>query len=107
MTLKKNIENAMLKEGIHYDIRDFDFAEGDIVQLRHTHYLAGKVGRIIGIKVDRKKDRFCYTVQFSDKASVLVNAGSMVFLHRGDLDESEPFSSECDVTDDSEEQKPS
>lgn len=90
--MKKNIENAMLKEGIHFDSRIFDYSVGDIVQIRHTHKLAGKVGRIIGIKVDRKKDRFCYTVQFSDKESVLVNAGSMVFLHHD----------EDHITDDSE-----
>lgn len=103
MTLKKHIENAMLKDGINYESRILDYAVGDLVQIRHTHPLAGKVGRIIGIKVDRKKDRFGYTVKFSDKDSVCVCAKSIIFLHRDNFYETEPCSSDSQVTDSQEE----
>lgn len=95
--MKKNIENTMLKPSVNYQTRIPDYTEGDIVQIRQHHCCSGKIGKIIGIKVDRLKDRFCYTVQFSDKESILVNAGSMRFLHHNNSDDSEPLDSDYQV----------
>lgn len=62
-----------------------DICEGDFVQVRWNNpKFAGKVGVVIGIKVEGSKDCLSYTVKFSDKSSHIYSSDALVLVRSCD-----------------------
>ena len=79
----KNRENAMLKPNTHYSTRSLDFEVGDIVQVTSgSRVCSGRIGKLIGKRLNSFNNNFSYIIQFSDTQSITISAKYMRLLNR-------------------------